>query len=458
MSYLRLRGGVSVGEEPPAAPAYGPAYGRQWVVDNAVPRAVTQPSGTITTVNPGNNVATKVATAGVGGTLWFTAGVHTIASKVTLLANQRLYLQSAAGFNRTSSDTAIIDGNSGTHTVFESEAGGVEIHGGIFRNQGTGSTPVAGQSNLRLAGGYLVTPYLVEDAEFGPNVQTGCRFSARFTCRRCYSHDNGYYGVHSNEGPTNITYDERYQGCLVEHNHLGGNNGYLLTNDGGSVSQGKWGATRASTFRYNYVHDNWGAGMWWDTDHSDHDIYDNVVENNRGPYAWGMFLEYSRGGNWIRNNHLAGNAQGYGADSWFSQVQLMVTGCDGTLGSPRFSENRVSNNIIIGSGKLMGVGERAAAYVPAKFTRFYDNDLWWNGTLTTDEIAGGESNSTTGVYDPVNGNTFEGNRYHIHTNSSSYARWQWVRPGFISGGTKTWLEWNAYGHDVPDGLYEVVTF
>ncbi len=61
--------------------------------------------------------------------------------------------------------------------------------------------------------------------------------------------------------------------------------------------------------RGNEVHDNYGAGLWWDGFNQNARIYDNVIYDNLN---WGIFWELSYGGTKIHDNTLTGNGVGEG--------------------------------------------------------------------------------------------------------------------------------------------------
>ncbi len=68
--------------------------------------------------------------------------------------------------------------------------------------------------------------------------------------------------------------------------------------------------------RGNEVHDNYGAGLWWDGFNRNARVYNNVVYDNRN---WGIFWELSYGGTKIHDNTLTDNGVGDGTPNWFSE-------------------------------------------------------------------------------------------------------------------------------------------
>lgn len=436
---LHLRGG---GDVDPPAHTFGPVNGAPWVRDHAVAQAVTQPAGTIVTVDPGE-LTQALLTANPGATFWLTKGTHTISSSLTPLADQKFYLESAFG-TRDSTNSAVLDAGDADLSghIFGGTVAGVEIHGGVWTGLGTTASGTdTWRAAIRQTG---TSGWVVEDAEIANNGQQGIRFSgSNFVARRLYIHDNGFYGINT---VTDGTY--RLTGGLMEYCHLKANSTAI---HGIDVDAGqKFVHCDDSEFAYNWIENTEGTGLWWDFRHKDHHIHDNVIE---GSWDVGLFFEYSYGGTEINNNYLQGNGEHYGTDSWFSAVQLLVSSTDATLGGD-YAEVRVHHNLLDGTSKQMGVLELLGRPVP-RGIRFYDNDVTWRGTSLVMELAGGESNGTTGVY--TNGtNTFEDNYYHAV--DQDLARWQWIGASGSAGVSKTWDQWKAYGHDVPGGtLDEVVT-
>ncbi len=90
--------------------------------------------------------------------------------------------------------------------------------------------------------------------------------------------------------------------------------------------------------RRNEVHDNYGAGLWWDGFNKNAQVYDNVVYDNRN---WGIFWELSYGGTKIHDNTLTNNGLGDGTPNWFNNVQLLVSCSDGSVGGIEIYENTI---------------------------------------------------------------------------------------------------------------------
>ena len=73
--------------------------------------------------------------------------------------------------------------------------------------------------------------------------------------------------------------------------------------------------------RHNDVHDNYGSGLWWDTNSRNAKVYGNRIYDNRN---CGILYETSLGGTKIHHNTLINNAIGDGTVDWTLNVQLSI--------------------------------------------------------------------------------------------------------------------------------------
>ena len=121
-------------------------------------------------------------------------------------------------------------------------------------------------------------------------------------------------------------------GVIIEDSEIAFNNTRKLPTDGDAGGTKFSAGTDGMIVRGNEVHDNYGAGLWWDGFNTNAQVYDNVIYNNRN---WGIFWELSYGGAKIHDNTLTGNGVGDGTANWFNNVQLLVSCSDGSVGRHR---------------------------------------------------------------------------------------------------------------------------
>ncbi|HMC54600.1 MAG TPA: Ig-like domain-containing protein, partial [Gemmatimonadaceae bacterium] len=92
-----------------------------------------------------------------------------------------------------------------------------------------------------------------------------------------YIHHNGQEGIGGNP-----------DGVLIDNNEVAFNNYEKLYSMGDEAGGIKLAVGTGNTVRNNYVHDNWGAGIWFDIDMSQSLVEGNRVENNADA---GIFYE-----------------------------------------------------------------------------------------------------------------------------------------------------------------------
>ena len=316
MSLRMRRGGADPGS-PPTPSGYGPTAGAQPVRDGTIPHAVTIPSGTFTTVNPGDNIAGKITTAGTNGKLWFTKGPHPAGATLAPLAGQQWYLESPAGYTRDATDSAVLTGNDAIQTALvQTAVAGVQIRGGVFEHQGTALSEdfraAIQHTNGAAAGG---GSWLVEDAIIRNNRVKGLILNGpNSIARRCYIHSNGMYGISG--GTTAVVSGTTYEYCRVSNNNT------LHFNPVFDAGGTKWSNCPSTTVQYSWFHDNYGSGVWFDGTNYNILIQENVIENNRN---WGVFYEISYGGTMIKRNLLSHNGEGDPSDDIFNNPQLRLS-------------------------------------------------------------------------------------------------------------------------------------
>jgi parallel beta-helix repeat protein len=440
---LRIRRGGADPGSPPVSSGYGPTAGVQPTRDSTIPYAVTIPTGTFTTVNPGDNIATKITTAGVGGTLWFTKGTYTVAATLNPLLNQTWVLESAAGYTRDTTNSAVLSGSSLITALVLASVAGVTIRGGVFQNQGTSATTTSTaaiqhtKGGVNADGGWLVEDAIIWNNAFGMGIRL-CGDNC--TMRRLYVHTNGRYGLNS----AGISGD-RVNNLLIENCRVRNNNttqqdpefdsgGTKFTHQDGAIVRSCW-------FENNY-----GSGIWFDGDNVNCTYQDNVIEDNRN---WGIFYEISGGGTTIQRNYLSGNGVLAGDGNIFASPQILVSTCDGQSLGGTFNSIEITKNLITGSGQsiyLIDTAGHLLGYPATRSVHVLDNDVTWTTTNTNRTGAGGNTSSDQ-IY--TRDNTFEDNHYHTPDTSPAYFHWSGGTPG--AGVNKTWAQWNAFGNDTPGG-------
>ena len=236
-----------------------------------VPTTVVVSGGVL--VGAGESIQAKVD-AYPGGTLFVIgAGVH-----------RGQEVRPKAGDTFVGEPGAVLDGGGTARWAFAAGVPNVTIRGLVVQNYATPSREGVIQW---LAGG---NSWLVEGNEVRDNAEIGIRASSGWRVVDNYVHDNGRYGITGGGS-----------GLVVEGNEIAHN--AVVYGATGDSSGTKFAHTVGLVLRDNYVHDNFGNGLWVDINN-----LDVLIEGNRsvGNTRQGIFYEISCAGV-IRNNHVEGN-------------------------------------------------------------------------------------------------------------------------------------------------------
>ena len=299
---------------------------------------------------------------------------------------------------------------------------GTIVVGGVFQHFGDADSPS------------WVTPVIVgrnsvvKRTEFRDNFNSGLTVqgdNARVV--RVHTHHNGRYGINVTmpcAGCPNLS------GVIIEKSEIAFNNTRQLSvfDDAGGT---KFLGSDGMIVRGNEVHDNYGAGLWWDGFSRNARVYNNVVYDNRN---WGILWELSYGGTRIHDNTLTGNGVGDGSPNWGANVQLLVSTSDGSVGSGI----EIYDNTIDGAAYPLGLLNHSSGTPLTRQVYVHDNDLTLRA-LTT-RVGAVVFDGSSDLFSAAANNRFDGNTYQVLERGGAY--WAW------NDETLTWSQWQALGHDV----------
>jgi parallel beta-helix repeat protein len=181
-------------------------------------------------------------------------------------------------------------------------------------------------------------------------------------------------------------------------------------------------------WRNNYVHDNYGMGIW--SDGNVYALYENNILSNNS--EGGIFHEISWAAT-IRNNTLTNNAGAVAGMScyWGAQIHLNDS-----------SNVEIYGNTVTGSNGANGICAVSADRPgdPAPFSQavlnmnVHNNTIYMNGSATSGLKHDPSSVSATG-------NSFSNNAWHVSNPSGAF--WTW--PG--AADPATWGQWQSAGQD-----------
>jgi parallel beta-helix repeat protein len=232
-----------------------------------------------------------------------------------------------------------------------------------------------------------------------------------------YIHDNSGNGM----GGTYAV------GATVLNNEIAHNNTSHSSIDVGGAGVKMFDAQNV-TFSGNYVHDNYGAGYWCDTDCDGVTVSKNTLANNVGS---GIFYEVSCNAT-ITNNTVTGNAT-YGSGADWGRGQIFAAA------SPNVA---VYGNTVSGSNGIRASEEtrtdQPQSHCNPGGTWYLRNFSVHDNTVT---VTGGqngivENNGDAGVY--AGSNSYQNDSY---LNSSGCLCWTWNNNGL------DWSSWKGAGQD-----------
>jgi len=220
-------------------------------------------------------------------------------------------------------------------------------------------------------------------------------------------------------------------GSVVSNNEISfnGTAGYSWEWEaGGSKS---W-QTVHQTITHNYVHNNWGPGLWADGGNMDTRYEYNKINRN---WAAGIQHEISYDAT-IRHNEISGNGRSHKGWAWDAGIQIQSSGGTRLIDiAYNVVENNANGITLIDSGKR--ADEDPAPYGPhvVRNVRVHDNIV----TMS----AGQSSGAVEDTDDPLiftNNNQFEANTYYLHSLAEPHFAW--------ADADLNWNQWRARGQDL----------
>jgi Right handed beta helix region len=345
------------------------------------------PGGSVT-VPAGDNSAEFQNPLPANTTYWFAAGTHTFATGA-----YGVYQTIAPGSGDvfTGAPGAILDGGGYNHYAFEATGTANNVTVEYLTIQDYNAPGGDGTVETAQAENWDVQYDTIQDNVPGAGIYLGTDDTVQHSCLT----RNGEYGFAAysvyNESP--ITGGP--SGSVVSGNEISYNDTCNWEHDAsfpitppsgcGSVGfvgcgcsgAGKFWEALNSTFDDNYVHNDYAAGAWWDTDNAGAQAVGNYIADE---YAVGIIYEISY--NFLmENNVFVDDAWGVGPlNPGFpsSAIYINSSGSD-----PRVSSNYSAASDITGN-------------------QFYDN---WGGVVlyeTADRFCASPANTSTGICTLVN--------------------------------------------------------
>jgi hypothetical protein len=273
--------------------------------------------------------------------------------------------------------------------------------------------------------------WLLTGVEVRLNHGGGVRMGPDTIVRNSFIHHNGELGIAGGQTPCS-----RAKGIVLEDSELSYNNtaGY---NWGWEAGATKWTNTDGLIVRNNYVHDNYGNGLWTDGFNINTVYEGNVVEDN-----YGAGIEHELGYSAvIRNNEIRGNAfahpyaaEGYRSGIFIAEardVEVYGNTLEGNAGGiVALQQGRIGDACEIGLNN-----EVANLYV-------HDNTI----VQTTNLAAGLRVTISDPSYYTNKNNRWEENTYYLDDLNAARFLWQ---SGYIDADA-----WRSFGLDESGAIFD----
>lgn len=305
--------------------------------------------------------------------------------------------------------------------------------------------------------------WYVEYNEIRLNHASGLLVGANSQVLYNYSHHNGQIGMKAGG-----------DGCVFQGNEISYNNTqhFLVGVEAGGA---KFAAIDGLTIKANYVHHNYGRGLWVDVGAHNITIDSNLITHN---YNEGVFYEVSDTG-MITNNKLAHNGQ---ESPWLFGGGIVIS----SSANVDVSGNTVIVNADYGNGITALWTDRHLSYAVLGHTpplrveniNIHDNDITYLGVLNVqngqEPRSGAIAANAVDEYDAsgtingvkpnasivVSNVTITDSRLNNRFNRNSYHVVDVSKLWFIWGPTASrlsWQDYRAFGADIDGTLDANVT-
>jgi hypothetical protein len=352
------------------------------------------------TINPGDNIQSKVTASPTGTTFCIKAGTH-----------KRQSVKPKDNDKFIGEKGAILDGEKATTYAFEgSGINGVTISNLVIKNYSPGW-----KEGMIDRGSPGASGWIVEYSEISDSAETGVRAGSSWKVRHNHIHHNQRYA--QNGTGTNL---------LVEYNEMNNN---CIMGASGDCSNTKVTHSDGLIWRGNYVHDNDGNGLWTDINNINVLVEENIAINNSRS---GIFHEISCKAT-IRNNYLEnnGSAKKNGPDDMAGANGIAVSN------SP---DVEIYGNTLVNNYKGIGsINWEHNNRVNVNKCVPSTKNLYVHDNTITHEGPG----AVAGLSRPLDPDTFYGTaRFRNNTyNVDSSVRWSW------KGSLLTYTQWKALGQN-----------
>jgi len=284
-------------------------------------KLASYPHATVVQISPGTDVSAINGDYPDGTDFFYLAGVHDFTGFGVITARPGQTFRGAIDSNGT--PLAILDGGgTATRVVQNFSAPDVTIRDLEIQNFAGAQYQGVVHVQTVYSGGankseYYGTPLncLIENLFVHHNAGAGIHYGSGTTIKGCRIMGNQWLGIHGGGQGVHILNNEIAYNCKT----------------GWDQGQGGWHAggikvtrTFNSVVRGNYLHHNWGPGVWFDVGCRDNIVTENAIYRNRGV---GVYYEISHTGT-ISHNWVVYNNTEDGIASWVKDAGVLISTAD----------------------------------------------------------------------------------------------------------------------------------
>ena len=261
----------------------------------------------------------------------------------------------------------------------------------------------------------------------------GVRMGPGTIVRNSFIHHNGELGIVGGQADCS-----RATGIVLENSELSYNNtaGYNWAWEAGAT---KWVHTDGLVVRNNYVHDNYGNGLWTDGFNINTVYEGNVVEDN-----YGAGIEHELGyAAVIRNNQIRRNAfaHPYAAEGYMSGILIAEARDVEVYGNT--VENNASGIVALQQDRI---GDQCGIGVNNEVANLFVHD---NTIVQATGLAAGlRVTISDPSYFTSKNNRWEDNTYRLDDLNAAWFLWQ---SGYIDA-----TAWRSLGLDQPGAAFDQI--
>jgi Right handed beta helix region len=352
-------------------------------------------------ISPGINIQEMTNLFAQGTTFCLKAGVHYIMAPIYPKTNDKYVGEYGAILD--GSQWQSTDPNLGAFTGTARSISYVTIRNLVIRNM----------PQFGIATAYAANTHWTIDHNEVSGSRIGLSFPDYSTVTNNFIHHNAQYGFGG----------YRATGSVFKNNEVSYNTLCLCYPGDGGVS--KLPGTTNISLIGNYIHDNGGNGIWFDTNNTGVLIEGNTITVNT-KYAKAISMEQNNGTAIIRNNTITVGSGGEVAIRLNNSSNVQVY------------NNTVTMASTSGGGAIHVFFDASRIGYDTMNNKITNNTITLQGSATITAGVSCANVSNCSPYWTTKGNVFQGNTYRVPSQTGK--NWALVSP-------VAWLSWHAVGFD-----------